>query len=56
MHEGFHISRQFKLIAVLQMLVGYLNDDYVVVPCSGPSQDCQLMATCDDKCNEHRGS
>jgi hypothetical protein len=40
MHEGFHISKQFKLIAVLQRLVGYLDDDSVVAPFGSPSQEC----------------
>ncbi len=29
-----------KLIAVLQRLVGYLDDDYVVAPFVSPSQEC----------------
>ncbi len=40
MPEGIHISRQFKLIAVLQRLVGYLDDDSVVAPFGSPSQEC----------------
>ena len=47
-HEGFHISRQFKLIAVLQRLGGYMDDDSVVAPFGSTSQECQLMSISDE--------